>query len=119
MKDETAPKADFAANRSATSPRTGEGQPLTDSQVAIAAIAAIAATTTSAGPAIEAELATGRYDLGMSVAPAEFHVPPITPTASAATGTSRRLPSHLVERQRRQRASPHRPGPDQRVTDRF
>jgi len=54
------------------------GRPLTSYQVVIETIAA---TTTSTGLTIGAELDTGSYDLGISVTPAEFHALPITPSA--------------------------------------
>jgi hypothetical protein len=51
------------------------GRPLTSYQVVIETIAA---TTTCTGLRIGAELDTGRYDLGTTVPPAEFHALPIT-----------------------------------------
>lgn len=52
------------------------GRPLTSYQVVLETIAA---TTTKTGLTIGAELDTGKYDLGISVTPAEFHALPITP----------------------------------------
>jgi hypothetical protein len=54
------------------------GRPLTSYQVVIETIAA---TTTTTGLTIGAELDTGSYDLGVSVTPAEFHALAITTNA--------------------------------------
>lgn len=54
------------------------GRPLTSYQVVIETIAA---TTTRTGLTIGAELDTGSYPLGITVAPAEFQALPITPDA--------------------------------------
>lgn len=54
------------------------GRPLTSYQLVIETIAA---TTTRTGPRVGAELDTGRYDLGTTVPPSEFHALPITPHA--------------------------------------
>ncbi|MFD4950427.1 ISAzo13 family transposase [Streptomyces sp. NPDC058451] len=86
------------------------GRPLTSYEVVLETIAA---TTTTTGLSIGAELDTGSYRLGTTVTPAEFHALPITPSTfhgdwnytlapappkpSEAPRTRRRIDSALTE----------------------